>query len=325
MLSVLDAVALLLSAGLAAIGIAAFTMARRIVRRRPFETDEGVRRARRVYERILEERVHDDRPWPEEHGTLEQTVLAYTRGFIPRSPPSGWSAPVAPLGGCDWTFTADGQDVLVQLDCRGVDAVCVRVTILPPEGTTEPPSDARCREVLGRLVGIRMWIELLGSGSGRLQSSRAWVGMPDEQPKGANGQLPERLPEVEGRVVSQTASELRRHLPEKLPRGWSVPVAMPSDDGWIFQAAPFVVMLGFRTVLDRTKLFVLLEPSAKRKHPVTWEEVIGVLRHLRNVRDFVPDGERKERAVPLSFTGEITRDGGLHGRSGAVPSSGMLN
>jgi hypothetical protein len=59
-----------------------------------------------------------------------------------------------------------------------------------------------------------MWIERLGSGSGRLQSSRAWVGMPDDQPKGADRQVPEHLPEVEGRVVSQAASELRRHFPE---------------------------------------------------------------------------------------------------------------
>jgi hypothetical protein len=63
---------------------------------------------------------------------------------------------------------------------------------------------------------------------------------------------------------------------------------MANGDGWMFEAPPFLALVGFCTVGRRVKLIMtLIGPEGEHSEV----DVMSVLREFPNVREFVPGGD----------------------------------
>lgn len=276
--------------GMVFIGTSLLINAWWIARARAFDTLETLDHLTEVYERmesedaaaaagesVFEPRTRD-----------EANALLFLSKFLPGTLPAGWTKPIAPRGRADWVFQAGREEVVLAPRVLGERTMTVRVAIVPPKGTTVPVSEERCREILGCLPGVSEWAEI--DGPRARSSTRFWFGAPDGlRPKFTDRELPDHLPTPRGRPPSRMAIELRHYLPEKLPPDWGVPVALANGMGWMFEALPFAVLVGFCTVRDRVKLIVtLIGPHGEEQ---TEAAAMSVLTKFRNVCEFVPDGD----------------------------------
>ncbi len=289
----------------------------------PSENDPYFLHLRRK-DRMMSETVADDRPASPVRSASEVIATFWACDYLPVTPPPGWSTPVTSRRAVGtWLVTADGgEDLQVQMDIRGQRAPVVRVVILPPEGTTEPTSDARCREILRHLRVAGQWFELLvqpDTPERKVSSMRVWLGADwSLVPKLESGRI-DKLPELpETRPLPTMTEELRRHLPEKLPSGWSVPIALRDDDGWMFQTERFLVVVGLRAVREHARLVVSLVADGEEE--LDRKQAAQVLRRFRYVREWVPEdagdtpGTHTYSAVPV-------QPGMAPAREGQPPSS----
>lgn len=290
--------------GMVFIGISLVINAWWVARARVFDTLETLDRVTELYERIESEEAPADVPAEFEPRSRDDAkVLLFLSKFLPETQPPGWSRPIAPRGRTDWIIQAGDEQVIVAPRMRGEQTLAIRVAIVPPKGTAVPVSEERCREILSCLPGVTEWAEVEGPRA--RSSTRFWYGAADGmRPKFTDREIPDELPKPRGRAPSWMAVELRRHFPEKLPSDWGVPIAMANGMGWIFEAPPFVVMMGFCTIADRVKLIVTLIEGRGEKQ--TEEAAMSVLSKFRNVSEFVPEGDPE---FPHMYLGELAAGG----------------
>jgi hypothetical protein len=231
--------------------------------------------------------------------------LYRAREFLPEDPPPDWGTIYVRRDDDGWMFDAGSQGVLARLEHEG-SMWALRV-LITSRGSELPPDDARCSEILHHLQGVGEFLEC--DGLGDQPGTRVWLALPrDMRPRWT------RLPE--GAAVPPAAAALnrrlesaRRHFPIRLPKGWSVPVAVTEphgtawkDGAWMFGADDVIAMVNLWVVDGRTKLFVGL--FRRDGSDVGEAEALDVLRHFRDVHEF-SQGERSAEAPYIAYLGEI--------------------
>jgi len=263
--------------------------------------------------RLVDEREEGTAPPPKkDEATVRVDRLIKSRDLLPIEPPPGWSRPRALRGARCWVTETDrGEGLLVELERQGA-SLAARVTI-HPRGTTEPVSDARCAEILEHVQHVWEFIE--ANGDPRMPGGRIWVALPRRsRPRWP---VPERIPEPRERDLSPHLVAARKYLPQKLPAGWSVPIAIGDDLGTGWKDGAW--MIG--TSDDRFIIVFLVTSRGRVKLSVTFFGADGIevsegsaaemLRHFRGVLEFAQT-EKTEGEVPTStYLGEITPEGGI--------------
>jgi hypothetical protein len=234
--------------------------------------------------------------------------LYRARDFLPEVPPPGWSASYVTRDEHAWMTDVGELGLLVQLLHQG-PIWGLRVHIVP-RGSKIPASDARCAEVLGQLRRVGDFIEC--AGIDELPGVRVWLGLPHGmRPR---WRLPPEVQEPREARVHPFLAAARKHLPEKLPAGWSVPVAMTDDRGttwkdgaWMFAVDDLMVLVALCTSKGRIKLCVsMFYPPGEE---LSEGDALDVLKHFRGVVEF-SEGERHREGFVAYFgdIGEVRRD-----------------
>ena len=194
---------------------------------------------------------------------------------------------------------------------HGLTAVRVYVT---GRGAQEPVSDARCAEILAHIRHVGEFIE--GEPDEDYPQARVWIGVPvGQRPR---WRVPKSIPPPRERALSPHLVAARKYLPQRLPRGWSVPVAIADDHGTEWKDGAW--MIG--TSDDRFLIACLVTSKGRVKLSVTFfgadgEEVsegaaVEMLRHFRGVLEFAQtEATSDEGEVPTrTYLGEIAPEGG---------------
>jgi hypothetical protein len=261
--------------------------------------------------RILSETIPASWPPAERRRHRLRDALCFASVYLPAKPPAGWSQPLCPLGCNAWMVRAAGEELLVSMDLRG-NAAHVRVIISPPPGQTQPVSDMRCAEILANLPNVVTWAEAeLEENQTNLprsthRAARIWLGAPCA-PLRRRGAPPvpgvADVPSPNLPPLSDLLVEVRRHLPDKLPDGWSIPVANPAEDVWLYEVDHLTAIVGFCSTENGVKLHVALIASPEDQ--VTETFALRVLKRFRDVGEFValPCGEEPQIRT---YLGELT-------------------
>ena len=222
--------------------------------------------------------------------------------LLPDEPPPGWSVPYALRDSDGWALDAGEHGLLARLERTGGNwALRVYITT---RGSHVPADDQRCAELLGHLGGLGEWLECVGVDG--LPGTRVWLAIP--RALQAHWEVPPAPPPPPAEAIPRLEAA-RAHLPEKLPEGWSVPVAMVDPHGfdwphgaWMFAADDLVVMLSLWDERGPMKLFVaMFHPDGS---DVEEGDAFDVLRHLREVHEFSP-GKRAKDAPYIAYFGEL--------------------
>lgn len=216
-----------------------------------------------------------------------------TREFLPEAPPPGWSIPIAPRGRDVWAVDTDAERIIAALEHEG-GHWALRVTILRHD-SAEPPGDSRCAKILGEFRGVGEFIE--GVPIDELPASRTWLAVPRGlRPK---WRVPNAPPEPCEPDLSPHLVAARKYLPEKVPRGWSVPVAITDDHGmewkdgaWMMGAGREVILACLCTSKGRVKLAVTIFRSDGKE--VSEATALDLLRQFRGVLEFVQTDSSEE-------------------------------
>jgi hypothetical protein len=214
------------------------------------------------------------------------TTLLQARDFLPEEPPEGWSIPLAIGGSHRW-----------MLDTK-----------------KEPVSDARCAEILAHMRNVGEFIE--AAADKEYPEIRVWVAIPTGiRPR---WRVPRSIPAPRERELSPHLVAARKYLPQKLPDGWSVPVAIGDDHGTEWKDGAW--MIG--TTDERFIVVCLVTSRSRVKLSVTFfgadaievseGAAVDMLRHFRGVLEFAQTEAVHEGEVPTrTYLGEITPDGGV--------------
>lgn len=231
--------------------------------------------------------------------------LYYARDFLPKTPPPGWSVPYVIKDGEEgWMLDAGQEGVLASLERSGPFwGLRVYITTRGGAKTGAIPSDARCAEILGHLRGVGEFVECKGVDA---PCTRAWLGLPRAlRPR---WRPPVDVPAPSEAPLNPLLADARKHLPEKLPPDWSVPVAMTDDHGtewtdgsWMFSVDDLMVLVALCTSRGRIKLCVtIFHPPGE---PLGEGAALDVLKHFRGVVEFTQGDRHSEGFV--TYLGEI--------------------
>jgi hypothetical protein len=240
------------------------------------------------------------------------TTLLQARDFLPEEPPEGWSIPLAIGGSHRWMLDTKKETVALVLSRqRWMMAVKVFISGL---GAKEPVSDARCAEILAHMRNVGEFIE--AAADKEYPEIRVWVAIPTGiRPR---WRVPRSIPAPRERELSPHLVAARKYLPQKLPDGWSVPVAIGDDHGTEWKDGAW--MIG--TTDERFIVVCLVTSRGRVKLSVTFfgadaiemseGAAVDMLRHFRGVLEFAQTEAVHEGEVPTrTYLGEITPDGGV--------------
>jgi hypothetical protein len=250
-------------------------------------------------------------PAPAKHASRTERLFQ-ARDFLPDEMPEGWTEPLAIGGSHRWMFDTKTESCALTI-ARKNGLTSVRVYVVG-RGTREPVTDARCSEILAHIRYVGEFIE--GDQDADFPQARVWVGVPaDERPR---WRVPKSVPPPRERVLSPHLVAARKYLPQKLPRGWSVPVAIGDDHGTEWKDGAW--MIG--TSDDRFLIVCLVTSKGRVKLSVTFFGADGIevsegaavemLRHFRGVLEFAQtEATHDEGEVPTrTYLGEIAPEGG---------------
>lgn len=239
--------------------------------------------------------------------------LLQARDFLPDDPPEGWSRPVAVGGSHRWTVDTDDEVLALVLE-RERWMMAIKVYIRG-RGSEEPVGDARCKEILSHVKHVGEFIER--DVDPAFPETRSFVAVPtDQRPR---WKVPGGLPALRERRLSPHLVAARKYLPQKLPAGWSVPVAIGDDHGTEWKDGAWMVgtedeelmIVCLVTSKGRVKLSVsFFRPDATE---ITEGSAVEMLRHFRGVLEFVQTEAvaPAEGEVPTrTYLGEIAPEGG---------------
>jgi hypothetical protein len=269
-----------------------------------FIGDPRTRRARRDAE-------DDDSPPPDPstaagREALDIDGLWKIRPFLPETPPPGWSVPVA-MKAYEWVADAGDQGVILTLARKG-NMRSVEVMIITRGGKGVPPSDERCREILGEVRYCREWFE--GKGDSRLPGMRRWLALP-RTAKPPRPKSPPTAP-VDA-PLTRAMKRAREHFPEKLPADWSPPLSVTSEldldwteGGWMFAVDDhdLVALVTMTEEYGVDQLAVCL--FHVNGDSVSEAAAAQVLRHFRGVAYFA-QGKREAGAMYVHYLGTLEK------------------
>jgi hypothetical protein len=237
--------------------------------------------------------------------------LIHSRDFLPEEMPDGWSRPLSTGGSSRWRFESKAEACgLVVETGKGITTVRV---FIAARGTAEPVIDARCVEILAlvRHVGEFFEIEPAKDHPELRMFVTVPLGVLPRWP------VPQGIPSPRERVLSPHLVAARKYLPQKLPPGWSVPVAIGDDHGTEWKDGSWMIA----TDEDRFFIVSLVTSKGRVKLSVTffWTdeievsegEVAGMLRHFRGVLEFAQtEATEVEMIRTRTYLGEIAPEGG---------------
>jgi hypothetical protein len=223
--------------------------------------------------------------------------------FLPEKQPPGWSVPFKLRAEESWAMDVGDEGLLVRLQRRG--PFWLLRAFITTRGGGRLANDSRCAEILSHLQGLGEWLE---SDAGAFPATRVWAAFPRAQRPRFD--VPEDLswpPEPAGKP---RLAAVRKHLPEKLPEGWSLPVALAddhgtgwTDGGWLMAVdETLMAIVSLCTSDGREKLAVAL--FHRDGSDVGDAEAVDVLRHFRGVHEF-SQGKRAAEAPFTAFLGDI--------------------
>jgi hypothetical protein len=226
------------------------------------------------------------------------------RDFLPEEPPSGWSVPFRLRDQDSWIMDAGDEGLMLRLERSG-PFWAVRAFITT-RGGAPLPSDGRCAEILGQLRGLGEWMEC---NPGDCPATRVWLAFPRAQRP--RFRVPEGLPWPPEAAGNPALAAARKYLPDKLPEGWSLPVAVTGDHGtgwkkggWIMAVdETLMAIVALCTSEGRERLAVAL--FHRDGSEVGDAEAVDVLRHFRGVYEFA-QSERSADESFVAYFGEIS-------------------
>jgi hypothetical protein len=239
-------------------------------------------------------------PWEEFDGRMDRT-----RKILPEDPPPGWTAPVRARGEVKWDVDTGNERVSVALVKRG-GVFLARVVVAPREGQA-PVSDARCLEALRAMRGMPAFVEAEPFPAS--PEARVWLAMLPESRLPVK--VPAALPAPQEPELSPHLVAARKHLPDKLPFGWSVPMAVTSDHGteWRDGAWAFgvdheqLVLACLCTSKGRVKLMVAIIRGDGTR--ASESDALEVLKHFRGVLEFVETPGGDDAPGSVLYLGEL--------------------
>jgi hypothetical protein len=277
-----------------------------------------------IYERRLSMRIAQDDERMRELGEIEKEpprppgqkpsradVLLKARDFLPEEPPEGWSRPMATRSPVRWLFETKTERCGLTLERHKVMSI-VKVFIVG-KGAHEPMSDARCAAILEHVRNVGEFIET--DADPEYPEARTWIARPTgERPR---WRVPKSIPAPRERVLSPHLVAARKYLPQKLPQGWSVPVAIGDDHGtewkdgaWMIGTsdARFIVVC-LVTSKGRVKLSVTFFGADAVE--VSEGAAVDMLRHFRGILEFAQTEAVSGGEVPTrTYLGELAPEGG---------------
>ena len=253
-------------------------------------------------------RFPDEAPAAAERGPRRPNVnrLYYMREFLPETPPPGWSIPVAPNRADTWHIET-GQERIIALLEQEAGLCALRVTVARHDRTEL--TDARVLEILGHFRGVGEFVE--GVELADAPAARTWIAVPvGTRPK---WRVPRAPPEPREPELSPHLVAARKYLPDRVPKGWSVPVAITDDHGmdwkdgaWMMGAGQEVIIACLCTSKGRVKLAVTI--FRRDGEEVTEGTALELLRQFRGVLEFVqtdPSEDEEEGPPRCTYLGEL--------------------
>jgi hypothetical protein len=253
-------------------------------------------------------RFPEEAPEPAERRPRGPDVnrLYYMREFLPETPPSGWSIPVAPNRASTWHIETGQERVIAELE-QEAGLCALRVTVARHDRAEI--SDDRATEILGHFRGVGEFVE--GVEMPDRPTARTWIAVPrGMRPK---WRVPEAPPEPREPELSPHLVAARKYLPERVPKGWSVPVAITDDHGmdwkdgaWMMGAGQEVIIACLCTSKGRVKLAVTI--FRRDGEEVTEGTALELLRQFRGVLEFVqtdPSEDEEEGPPRCTYLGEL--------------------
>lgn len=231
--------------------------------------------------------------------------------LLPEETPTGWSGPInpKPTDGC-WIALSGGAAIIAYFTDESYGRHFF-VTL----GSKDPGSisDDRAADILTHFRGVGPFMETAFTPDVIAQSFpqiRTWVALPYETIK--NLPIPAIPPAILDTPLNAHLRAVRKHLPTKLPEGWSVPLAVTHVDDavadqwagvWIVMDDDAVFILQLVGSLDRAKLCVIVwHPSGET---VTEARAHDILRHFRGITEFVQCGDDGSIAGARTYLGKI--------------------
>jgi hypothetical protein len=252
-------------------------------------------------------RFRDEEPEPAERDRGPDTKrLYYMREFLPETPPPGWSVPAAPRGGDTWFVETADERIIAGLEVDG-GLVTLRITVARHD--RGELTDARSLEILGHFRGVGEFVE--GAEMSDRPTARTWIAVPRGlRPK---WRVPKTPPEPRERELSPHLVAARKYLPERVPKGWSVPVAITDDHGmdwkdgaWMMGAGQEVIIACLCTSRGRVKLAVTI--FRRDGDEVTEGTALELLRQFRGVLEFIqtdPSEDDEDGPPRCTYLGEL--------------------
>jgi hypothetical protein len=252
-------------------------------------------------------RFRDEEPGPVEPERGPDTKrLYYMREFLPEKPPPGWSVPASPRRGDTWFIETADERIIAGLEVDG-GLVTLRITVARHD--RGELTDARSLEILGHFRGVGEFVE--GAEMSDRPTARTWIAVPRGlRPK---WRVPKAPPEPRERELSPHLVAARKYLPERVPRGWSVPVAITDDHGmdwkdgaWMMGAGQEVIIACLCTSRGRVKLAVTI--FRRDGEEVTEGTALELLRQFRGVLEFVqtdPSEDEEDGPPRCTYLGEL--------------------
>jgi hypothetical protein len=229
--------------------------------------------------------------------------------FLPEPRPAGWTRPFSPKLTRTWlAFSTDVAIVwwVIEDDEIG-DVLYVALT---SRDLQRRVADERVGDILAQFRSVGPFAEMLttpASLSEKYPAARTWVALPYETL--ARLTIPDRPAKWVDEPLDEYLAATRRHLPDKLPEGWSTPVAFDGRDDvleglcWMIGDRDVVMVVNLIDADDRQELAVtLFQPDGTR---AAEEPARRALAHIRGVGAFAPADMDPSDDGPITYVARV--------------------
>ena len=251
--------------------------------------------------------------------SLRELVLAPKRmkrmldllEFLPEETPTGWRGPInpKPTDGC-WVSFSSGAAIIAYFT-EELHGRYLHVTLASKD--TSSISDERAADILTHFRDVGPFMEMDFTPNviaDHFPHVRTWVALPYETIKKLP--IPARPPAILDRPLNAHLRAVRKHLPTKLPEGWSVPLAVTqfadeeADHGagaWLVDDDDATFLVQLVGSQDRAKLCVIVwHPGGET---VSEPRAYSILAHFRGISAFVQCEDDGSIAGARTYLGEI--------------------
>jgi len=218
--------------------------------------------------------------------------------FLPDPLPPDWTGVVSPHPSYVWRAFVGDDVVSISWAVRFDVGYRVLVTLGHTRDggrSPAPVSDGRAAQIFKHYRGVTHFVELASTPeplATDLPGARTWVALAQEAERAlVERSLPAQPPQADERPLNEHLVAVRKHLPAKLPPGWSVPVAVTEvrdswrDGAWMIETRHAVLIAMMVPSQGRAKLAVtIMHPD---ESAVNEAEALGILKHFRGVQEFV--------------------------------------